>query len=56
LAIKDNLTPSLAKTLIPMFNIEDQAPKVKNAQINLTDHEVLMARKDSNKQEAKELA
>jgi predicted nucleic acid-binding Zn-ribbon protein len=39
-----------------MFNIEDQAPKVKKAQRNLTDCEVLIARKDSNKQEAKELA
>jgi capsule polysaccharide export protein KpsE/RkpR len=55
LAIKDNLTSTLAETLKPMFNIEDQAPKVKKAQRNLTDREVLTARKDSNKQEAKEL-
>ena len=29
LAIKDNLTLNLAKALIPISNIEDQAPKVK---------------------------
>ena len=29
LAIKDNLTPNLAEALIPISNIEDQAPKVK---------------------------
>ena len=56
LAIKNNLIPNLAKVLIPMSNIEDQAPKVKKAQRNLIDHEALMAKKNSNKQEAKELA
>ena len=55
LAIKDDLPPNLAKALIPLSNIEDQAPKVKKAQRNLTDREALMA-KNSNKQEAKELA
>ena len=29
LAIKNNLTQNLAEALIPMSNIEDQAPKVK---------------------------
>ena len=29
LAIKDDLPPNLAKALIPLSNIEDQAPKVK---------------------------
>ena len=29
LAIKDNLTPNLAEALIPISNIEDQAPKMK---------------------------
>ena len=47
---------NLAKALIPLSNIEDQAPKVKKAQRNLTDHEALMAKKNSNKQEAKEFA
>jgi len=56
LAIKDNLTPNLAKALIPISNIEDQTPKVKKAQRNLIDREALMAKKNSNKQEVKELA
>ena len=56
LAIKDNLTPNLAEALIPISNIEDQAPKVKKAQRNLIDREALMDKKNSNKQEAKELA
>ena len=49
LAIKDNLTPNLAEALIPISNIEDQAPKVKNAQRNLIDHETLMAKNNSSK-------
>jgi chromosome segregation ATPase len=56
LSIKDNLAPSLAEALTPMSNIEDQAPKVKKAQRNLIDREALMAKKNCNKQEAKELA
>ena len=36
--------------------IKDQAPKVKKAQRNLSNRETLMAKKYSNKQEAKELA
>ena len=56
LAIKDNLTPNLAEALIPISNIKDQAPKVKMAQRNLIHREALMSKKDSNKQEAKELA
>ena len=42
--------------LIPISNIKDQSPKVKKAQRNLIDREALMAKKNSNKQEAKELA
>ena len=56
LAIEDNLTPNLAEALILVSNIEDQAPKVKKAQRNLIDREALMAKKNSNKQKAKELA
>ena len=56
LAIKDNLTPNLAEALIPISNIKDKAPKVKKAQRNLIDCEALMANKNSNKHEAKELA
>ena len=55
LAIKDNLTPNLAEALVPISNIEDQAPKVKKTQRNLIDRETLIAKKNSNKQEAKEL-
>ena len=29
LAISDNLTPNLVEALIPISNIEDQAPKMK---------------------------
>ena len=49
LAISDNLTPNLVEALIPISNIEDQAPKMKKAQRNLIDHEALMAKKISNK-------
>ena len=53
LAIKDNLTPNLAEALIPISNIEDQAPKVKKAQRNLIDREALMAKKNSRSKKAK---
>ena len=56
LAIKDDLPLNLVEASIPLSNIEDQAPKVKKAQRNLTDREALMAKKNSNKQEAKEFA
>ena len=49
LSIKDNLTTNLAEALIPISNIEDQAPKVKKAQRYLINHEALMAKKNSNK-------
>ena len=49
LTIKDNLTPNLAKALIHISNIKDQAPKMKKAQRNLTNHEALTAKKNSNK-------
>ena len=45
LAIKDNLSPYLIKTLTPLSIIEDQAPKVKKAQMNRSDREALMASK-----------
>ena len=56
LAIKNDLPPNLTEALIPLSNVEDQARKVKRAQRNLIDREALMAKKNSNKQEAKELA
>ena len=55
LAIKDNLSPDLIKVLSPLSIIEDQAPKVKKAQRNLSNREALLAKKNSNRQEAKEL-
>ena len=42
LAIKDNLSPDLIKVLSPLCIIEDQAPKVKKAQRNLSNRETLM--------------
>ena len=56
LAIKGNLPLNLAEVLTPLSNIEDQAPRVKRAQRNLADREALLAKKNSNKEEAKELA
>ena len=56
LAIKDNSSPVLIKVLSPLSIIEDQAPKVKKAQRNLSNREALFAKKNSNRQEAKELA
>jgi len=56
LAIKDNLSLDLIEALTPLSIIEDQASRVKRAQRNLADCEALLAKKNSNKQEAKELA
>ncbi|XP_066358120.1 uncharacterized protein [Miscanthus floridulus] len=56
LVIKDNLSQDLIKVLSPLFIFEDQAPKVKKAQRNLSNHEALLAKKNSNRREAKELA
>jgi len=41
--------------LSPLSIIEDQVLKVKKAQRNLSDHEALLAKRNSNRQEAKEL-
>ena len=56
LAIRDNLSSDLNEALTPLSIIEDQALKVRKAQRNLSDREALMAKKYSNKQEARELA
>ncbi|XP_066358055.1 uncharacterized protein [Miscanthus floridulus] len=56
LAIRDNLSSDLIKALTPLSIIEDEALKVRKAQRNLSDYEALMAKKYSNKQEARELA
>ena len=55
LAIKDNLSLDLIEVLTPLSIIEDQAPKVKKAQRNLSNREALLAKKNSHRQEAKEL-
>ena len=55
LAFKDNSALVLTKVLSSLSAIEDQAPKVKKAQRNLSNHETLLAQKNSNRQEAKEL-
>ena len=56
LAIKDNLSLDLIEALTHLSIIEDQAPRVKRAQRNLANREALLDKKNSNKQEAKELA
>ena len=55
LTIKDNPSLVLSRVLSPLSIIEDQAPKVKKAQRNLSNHETLLAKGNSNRQEAKEL-
>ena len=55
LAIKDNPSPALSRVLSPFSIFEDQVLKVKQAQRNLSDHETLLAKGNSNRQEAKEL-
>lgn len=55
LAIKDQLQPNLLKALAQVANIKDHAPKVKKARRNLMDCDALLAKKSSNKQEAKPL-
>ena len=55
LATKDNLSLDLIKVLSHLSIIEDQVPKVKKAQRRLSNREALLAKKNSNRQEAKEL-
>jgi len=55
LAIKGNPSPVLSRVLSPLSIIEDQALKVKKAQRNLSDREALLAKRNSNRQETKEL-
>ena len=55
LAIKDNPSPVLYRVLSPLSIIEDQVPKVKKAQRNLSNREALLAKRNFNRQEAKEL-
>ena len=55
LAIKDISSLDLINVLSSLSIIEDQAPRVKKAQRKLSNHEALLAKKNSNRQEAKEL-
>ena len=55
MAFKDNSSPVLTTVLSSLSIIKDQAPKVKRAQRRLSNHEALLAKKNSNRQEAKEL-
>ena len=55
LAFKGNSSRVLTKVLSSLSVIEDQAPKVKKAQRRLSNREALLAKKNSNRQEAKEL-
>ena len=54
-AIKDSSSLDLINVLSSLSIIEDQAPKVKKPQRNMSSHETLLAKKNSNRQEAKEL-
>ena len=56
LAIKGNPSPALSRVLSPFSIFEDQVLKVKQAQRNLFDHETLLTKGNSNRQEAKELS
>ena len=55
MTIKGNSSPVLSRVLSPLSIIEDQVLKVKKAQRNLSNREALLAKRNSNKQEAKEL-
>jgi len=55
LVIKRNPSPVLSKVLSSLSIFEVQALKVKKAQRNLSDRETLLAKRNFNKQEAKEL-
>ena len=55
MAIKGNPSPALSKVLSYLSAFEDQALKVKKIQRNLSNREGLMAKDNSNMQEAKEL-
>ena len=56
LAIKDNPSLALSRVLSPFSIFEDHVLKVKQAQRNLFDRETLLAKGNSNRQEAKELS
>ena len=55
LAIKSNPSPALSRILSSLSIFKVQALKVEKAQKNLSDRETLLAKRNFNKQEAKEL-
>ena len=55
LAVKDNPSPILSRVLSSLSIIEDQVSKVKKAQRNMSNRETLLAKGNSNRQEAKQL-
>ena len=55
LAIKGHPSLALSRVLSSLSIFEDQALEVKKTQRNLSNREALLARGDSNRQEAKEL-
>ena len=55
MAIKGDPSPSLSRVLSSLSIFDDQALKVKKTQRNLSNREALLARGNSNRQEAKEL-
>ena len=54
--IKGNPSLALSRVLSPFSIFEGQVLKVKQAQRNLFDHETLLAKGNSNRQEDKELS
>ena len=55
MAINSNPSPALSRILSSLSIFEVQALKVEKAQRNLSDHETLLAKRNFNKQEAKEM-
>ena len=55
MAVKGNSSLVLSRVLSPLSIIKDQVLKVKKAQRNLSDHKALLAKRNSIRQEAKEL-
>ena len=55
LAVKGDPSPTLSKVLLYLSSFEDQALKAKTIQRKLSNREALLARRDSNRQEIKEL-
>ena len=55
LAIKGNPSLALSRVLSPLSIFEDQVLRVKQVHRNLFKHETLLAKGNSNRQEAKEL-